>query len=104
MRFAAPHQSAQICDRHPAGDVPVDMIEHLSCLPCQQTLFSIFRGLHGLRINLLSQQRGCLEYHAVRGLFPVEMANGRIQQCHHSMHPVLSLHFGCLRSNNRISA
>jgi hypothetical protein len=82
VRFAAPHQSAQICDKHATGDMPVDVVEHLPCLPSQQTLLSVVRGLfHRSWINLPSQQRGCLEYRAVRGLFLVEVTNGCIQQC-----------------------
>jgi hypothetical protein len=79
VRFAAPHQSAQICDQHATGDMPVDIVEHLPCLPCQQMLFSVVRGpFDGLWINLPSQQRGCLEYRAVRRLFLVKVTNGRI--------------------------
>ena len=79
MRFAAPHQSAQICDKHAAGDMPVDVVEHLPCLPSQQTFLSVVRGpFHRSWINLPSQQRGCLEYRAVRRLFLVKVTNGRI--------------------------
>jgi hypothetical protein len=38
VRFAAPHQNAQVCDQHAGGDMPVDMVEHLACLPCEQML------------------------------------------------------------------
>jgi hypothetical protein len=41
-----------------------------------------------LWINLPLQQRGCLEYRAVRGLFRVKVPNGRIQQCYDIAHPV----------------
>jgi hypothetical protein len=42
-------------------------------------LFSVVRGpFDGLWINLPSQQRGCLEYRAVRRLFLVKVTNGRI--------------------------
>jgi hypothetical protein len=44
VRFAAPHQSAQICDEYAAGDMPVNIVEHLPYLPCQQTLFSVVRS------------------------------------------------------------
>src|ERR1700733_10838318 len=73
--------------------MPVDIVEHFSCLPCEQILFPVVRGpYHRLRINLPSQQRGGLEYDAVRGLFLVKVANGRIQQCYYFVHPDLSLH------------
>ena len=79
MRFAAPDQSAQICDKYATGDMPVDVVEHLPCLPSQQTLLCVVRGPVGrLWINLPSQQRGCLEYRAVRRLFLVKVTNGRI--------------------------
>jgi len=69
--------------------MPVDIVEHLPCLPCQQSLFSVVRGpFHRLWINLPSQQRGCLEYCAVRRLFLVKVTNGRIQQCYYTVHPV----------------
>jgi hypothetical protein len=35
MRFAAPHQSAEIRDKHATGDMAVDIVEHLAGLPCQ---------------------------------------------------------------------
>ena len=82
MRFAAPYQRAQICDGHATGDVPVDIVEHFACLPRQQTLFSVVCGcFRRLRIDLSSQQRGCLKYRAVCRLFLVKMSDGRIQQC-----------------------
>ena len=88
VRFAARHQGAQIRDKHATGDIPVDTVENLPCLPCQQTLFSVVRGsFQRLWINLPSQQRGCLEYRAVRQLFPMKMTNGRIQQCYYIEHP-----------------
>jgi signal transduction histidine kinase/ligand-binding sensor domain-containing protein len=88
VRFAAPHQHAQICDEHATGDMPVDMVEHLPCLPCQQTLFPVVRGpFHRLWINLSSQHRGCLEYCAMRRLFPVKVTDGHIQQRYHMVHP-----------------
>jgi len=35
------------------GDLPVDIVEHLPYLPCQQTLFAVVRGpFHKLWINL----------------------------------------------------
>ncbi len=69
--------------------MPVDIVEHLPCLPCQQTLFSVVRGpFHRLWINPPSQQRGCLEYRAVRRVFLVKVTNGRIQQRYYIVHPV----------------
>jgi hypothetical protein len=89
VRLAAPYQRAQIFDKYATGDMPVDMVEHLPYLPCQQTLFYVARGpYHRLRIKLSSQQRGCLEDRAVRGLFLVKVANGCIQQCYYIVHPV----------------
>jgi len=89
VRFAAPHQSAEIRDKHATSDMPVDIVEHLPCLPCQQTLFSVvFGSFQRLWINLAPQQRGCLEYRAVRRLFLVKVTNGRIQQCYYIVHPV----------------
>ena len=66
----------------------VDIVEHLPCLPCQQTLFSVRGPFHRSWINLPSQQRGCLEYGAVRRLFLVKVADGCIQQCNYIAHPV----------------
>ena len=87
--FASQHQSAKICDKHASGDMPVDMVEYLSCLPCQQALFSVVRGpFHGVWTNLPSQQRGCLDYRAVRRLSLAKVSNGRIQQGYHMVHPV----------------
>ena len=89
MRLAAPHQRAQVCDKDATGDMPVDILKHLACLPREQTLFAVVRGpFHRLWINLPSQQRRCLEYRAVRRLFPVKVTNGRIQQCYYMVHPV----------------
>ena len=89
MRFATPYQRAQVCDEHATGDMPVDIVEHFPCLPCEQTLLPIVRSpFHKLWINLPSQQRGCLEYRAVRGLFLMKVTNGRIQQCNYVEHPV----------------
>jgi hypothetical protein len=69
--------------------MPVDIVQHLPCLPCQQTLPSVVRGpFHRLRINLPLQQRGCLDYRAVRRLFRVQVTNGRIQQCYYMVYPV----------------
>jgi len=69
--------------------MPVDIVEHLPCLPCQQTLFSVVRGsFYRLWINPPSQQRGCLEYRAVRRVFLVKVTNGRIQQRYYIVHPV----------------
>ena len=69
--------------------MPVNMVEHLSGLPCQQALLASIAGpFHRLWIDLPSQERGCLEYRAVRRLFLVKVADGRIQQCYDSVHPV----------------
>jgi hypothetical protein len=76
VRFAAPHQSTQICDKYATGDMPVDIVEDLPYLPCQQTLFSVVRDpYHRLWIKLSSQQPSCLEYRAVRGLFLVKVTS-----------------------------
>jgi hypothetical protein len=89
VRFAAPHQSTQICDKHATGDMPVDIVEDLPYLPCQQTLFSVVREpYHRLWIKLSSQQPGCLEYRAVRGLFLLKVTYGSVQQCYNIVHPV----------------
>ena len=57
MRCAAPHQGAQIRDKYATGDMPVDIVEHLACLPRQQALFSVARSpFHRLWIDLPSQQ------------------------------------------------
>jgi hypothetical protein len=102
--FAAPHQSAQICDKHATGDMPVDVVEHLPCLPSQQTLLSAVRGRFDRSwINLPSQQRGCLEYRAVRRLFLVEVTNGRIQQCYYIVHPVARSALTGLRTDLRFA-
>src|SRR5271156_5887922 len=69
--------------------MPVDILEHLAYLPCQQTLFAVvFRPFHGLWIKLSAQQRGGLAYRAMRGLFLVKMTNRRVQQCYYGVHPV----------------
>src|SRR5882762_1385015 len=69
--------------------MPVDIVEYLPCLPCQQTLSSVVRGpFDRLWINLPSQQRGCLEYRAMRRLFLAKVTDGRIQQCYYVVHPV----------------
>jgi hypothetical protein len=104
VRFAAPHQSAQICDKHATGDMPVDVVEHLPCLPSQQTLLCVVRGPFDRPwINLPSQQRGCLEYRAVRRLFLVEVTNGRIQQCYYIVHPVARSALTGLRTDLRFA-
>jgi len=93
VRLAAPHQSAQICDQDATGDMPINIVEHFACLPCQQTFFSGVRGsFHRLWFDLSSQQRGRLEYRAACGLFLAKVANGRIQERHDIVHPDLSLH------------
>src|ERR1700678_2129463 len=90
VRFAAPHQSAEICDGHATDDMPVDMVEHLPCLPCQQTLFPVFCGpVRGLWINLSSQQQGSFDYRAVCRLSVAKMPNGRVQQCYYMVHPIV---------------
>jgi hypothetical protein len=67
----------------------IDIVEHLPDLPCEQALFAVVCSLfHRLWIKLSSQQRGCLEYRAVRRLFLVKVTNGRIQQCYYIVHPV----------------
>jgi signal transduction histidine kinase/ligand-binding sensor domain-containing protein len=69
--------------------MPVDILEHLADLPCQQTLFAVVcRPFHGFWIKLSSQQRGGLAYRAMRGLFLVKMTNRRVQQRYYSLHPV----------------
>ena len=69
--------------------MPVDMVEHLPCLPCQQTLLSVFRGpFHRWWINLPSQQQGSLDYRAVCRLSLAKVSNGCIQQCQYMVHPV----------------
>jgi signal transduction histidine kinase/streptogramin lyase len=89
VRLAAPHQGAQICHKHTTGDMAVDVVEHFPCLPCQQTLFALIRGpFHWLWINLPSQQRGCLEYRAVRRLFLMKVTDGCIQERYYIVHPV----------------
>ena len=89
MRLAAPHQSAQICHKHATGDMTVDVVEHFSCLPCQQTHFSGIRSpFCRLWINLPSQQRGSFQYRAVRRLFLMKVTDSRIQQCDYMVHPV----------------
>jgi hypothetical protein len=104
MRFASPHQGAQIRDRHATGDMPVDIVEHLPCLPRQQALFSVGHGpFHRLWINLPSQKRGGLQYRAVRRLFLVKMTNGRIQQCYYIEHPVTRSALTDLRTGLRFA-
>src|ERR1700733_1388252 len=84
--------------------MPVDIVEHLPCLPCQQALSSVVRGpFDGLWINLPSQQRGCLEYRAVRRLFLVKVTNGRIQQCYYMAHPVARSALTGLRTDLRFA-
>jgi hypothetical protein len=66
----------------------VDVVEHLPCLPGEQTLFTVSRGsFHRLWINLPPQQQGSLDYRAVRRLSLVKVYNGRIEQCYYMMHP-----------------
>jgi hypothetical protein len=90
VRLAARHQCAQIRHRDATGDVPVDVGEYLSSLPCQQTLFAIVPGLFGsLRINLPSQKRGCLEYRSMRSLSLVKVTDGCIQQRNYNVHPAI---------------
>jgi signal transduction histidine kinase/ligand-binding sensor domain-containing protein len=70
--------------------MPVDILEHLAYLPCQQTLFAVVcRSFHGLWIKLSAQQRGGLAYRVMRGLFLVQMTNRRVQQCYYCLHPVI---------------
>jgi hypothetical protein len=89
VRFAALHDRAEIRDEYATSDMPVDMVEYLPSLPCQQTLFSVVRTLfRGLRVHLPAQQRGCFNYRAVRRLFVVKLSNGRIQQGYYMVHPV----------------
>jgi hypothetical protein len=89
VRFAALHERAEIRDKYATGDMPVDMVEHLPSLPCQQTLFSVVRTLfRGPRVHLPAQQRGRFNYRAVRRLFVVKLTNGRIQQGYYMVHPV----------------
>src|SRR5258708_38316333 len=84
--------------------MPVDIVEYLPRLPCQQTLFSVVRGpFDRLWINLPSQQRGCLEYRAVRRLFLVKVTNGRIQQCYYVVHPVARSALTDLRTGLRFA-
>jgi len=79
VRLAAPHQSAKICDQHATGDMPINIVEHFACLPCQQTFFSgVCGSFHRSFIDLPSQQRGRLEYRAVRGLLLVKVSNGGV--------------------------
>jgi hypothetical protein len=89
VRRAALYERAKICDEYTTGNMPVDMIQYLASLPCQQTLFSIVRTLlRGLRIHLPAQQGGCFEYRPVRRLFMVQLTDGRIQQGDDMVHPV----------------
>jgi signal transduction histidine kinase/ligand-binding sensor domain-containing protein len=84
--------------------MPVDIVEHLPRLPCQQALFSVVRApFHRLRINLPSQQRGCFEYGAVRRLFLVKVSNGRIQQRDYIVHPVARSALTDLRTGLRFA-
>jgi hypothetical protein len=87
VRFAAPHQSAQICDQHATGDMAVDVFEHLACLPCEQTLFSVVPRQR-LWIDLPSQQRGCFEQGVVRRFLAVKPIDGRIHQGYYMVQPV----------------
>ena len=58
---------------------------------------------HRLWINLPSQQRGCLEYRAVRRLFLVKVTNGCIQQCYYVVHPVARSALTGLRTDLRFA-
>jgi hypothetical protein len=69
--------------------MPVDMVEDLACLPCQQMLSPSVGGpLYRSRINLPTQQRASLDYRTVRGLSLVKVSHGRIQQCDYMIHPI----------------
>jgi hypothetical protein len=93
VRFATMHERAEIRDKYATGDMPVEMVEHLSSLPCQQTLFSLVGTLfRGLRVHLPAQQRGCFTYRAVRRLFVVKLTDGRIQQGYYMVDPVPRSH------------
>jgi len=84
--------------------MPVDIVEHFPCLPCQQTLFSVVHGpFHRLWINLPSQHRGCLEYRAMRRVFPVKVTNGRIQQRYYIVHPIARSALTDLRTDLRFA-
>ena len=84
--------------------MPVNVVEHLPGLPCQQALLaSVASPFHRLWIDLPSQQRGCLEYRAVRRLFLVKVADGRIQQCYDSVHPVVRPALADIRTGLRFA-
>jgi predicted nucleic acid-binding Zn-ribbon protein len=89
MRFAAPNQSTQIRDAYATGDMPVDIVEHLEHLPCQQALSRAARNSnHRLWIKLTAQQRGCREYRAMRRLFLVKMADDTVKQGDSIVQPI----------------
>jgi hypothetical protein len=56
-----------------------------------------------LWINLPSQQRGCLEYRTVRGLFLVKLRDGRIQQRQDIVHPITRSALTNLRTGLRFA-
>jgi len=88
MGLAALHQCAQIRYRYASRDVSINMLHHLSYLPCQQSLLSVVRTLlRVLRSHLFAQQRSCFKYRAVRNRFVMNLANGCIEQRNHIPHP-----------------
>lgn len=101
MALTELHELAEVCDLQATGNTPIDMIEHLPCLPCQQTLFSGVRiPWRRMRIRLPPQHRDCFEDRAVCGLLVMKLPDGHIEPLDHLVHPfmrqfrTLSLHRG----------
>jgi hypothetical protein len=88
--FAELQERAKVCNQQATGNMPVDMFDHLLCLPSQQTLLSaVSMLLRRLRILLPPQQRECFEYRAVCRLFVTKLPDSRIEQRDQVVHPFL---------------
>ena len=71
MRFAELHKRAKIRDKYWTCDMTINMRTHLPRLPGAQSPPSVWRRLSYFGINLLPQQRGCLNYRAVNRLLVI---------------------------------
>jgi hypothetical protein len=87
MRFAQMNKLAEFRDKHRTCDMTINVVTHFARLPRAQAPPSAWSRSRGFGIDLLAQQRGCLNYRAVNCLLVIYLTHSRIEQRDYVVHP-----------------
>ena len=83
MRFAQLNEPAQMRDKYWPGDVTLDEVTYLACLPCQEAPLSVRIRFCNLGMGPLTQQRGRSKYRVMDRVSVIELTRSCIKQRDH---------------------